>query len=70
MFYLKRNLPHWERAARIASGLLLAWAITAGWVASGWIQWLAMASAATLVLTAFAGFCPACAMIGRRYLDQ
>lgn len=70
MFYLKRNLPMWERTARIAAGLLVAWAIFAGWTAAGWVQWVAMASAATLVLTAFVGFCPACAMIGRRYLDQ
>ncbi len=35
MFFLKRNLPAWERAVRIT-----------------------------------VGFCPACAWVGRRYLDK
>ena len=51
MFFLKRNLPTWERAARIIGGI-------------------AVGAAVTRVLTAFVGFCPACAMVGRRYLDK
>lgn len=69
MFYLKQNLPIWERAARITAGALITWAIVAG-LAVGMVKWVAIASAATMVLTAFVGFCPACAMAGRRYLDQ
>ncbi|MCH8620477.1 DUF2892 domain-containing protein [Undibacterium sp. TS12] len=69
MFYLKRNLPHWERALRIIAGLLLAWLAYSGKV-SGMLNWLLIASAATMILTAFAGFCPACAMAGRKYLDK
>lgn len=68
MIYLKRNLPHWERGARLGFGVLLAWLV--------WTQplgavlfWLGWASVATLVLTAFVGFCPACAMLGRRALN-
>ena len=69
MFFLKRNLPIWERALRIIGGVA-AGAAVAGGLTTGTITWLALATAATLVLTAFVGFCHACAMVGRRYLDQ
>lgn len=69
MFFLKRNLPHWERALRIGTGAIIAWTALHGFVA-GILFWLALATAATLLLTAFVGFCPACAMLGRRYLDK
>jgi hypothetical protein len=70
MFFLKRNLPTWERALRIAIGLALLGAVYVGFTASGLMTWLALATAAALVVTAFAGFCPACAMVGRRYLGK
>ena len=69
MFFLKRNLPTWERAVRITAGIAVGAAV-AGGLTTGALTWLALATAATLVLTAFVGFCPACAMVGRRYLDQ
>ncbi|MBT9459996.1 MAG: DUF2892 domain-containing protein [Burkholderiaceae bacterium] len=69
MFFLKRNLPHWERALRIVTGVAIAAAVYGG-LTTGLITWLALGSAATLVLTAFVGFCPACAMVGRRYLES
>ena len=69
MFFLKRNLPTWERAARILGGIAIGVAVASG-LTTGIVMWAALATAATLVLTAFVGFCPACAMVGRRYLDQ
>lgn len=69
MFFLKRNLPTWERAARIVGGIAMGAAVAAS-LTTGFVTWLALGTAATLVLTAFVGFCPACAMVGRRYLDQ
>ena len=69
MFFLKRNLPTWERALRIIAGVAVGAAV-AGGLTTGTVTWIALATAATLVLTAFVGFCPACAMAGRRYLDQ
>lgn len=69
MFFLKRNLPSWERATRIAIGALIVWGIMHSSL-NGAVLWGAIATAATMVLTAFIGFCPACAMIGRRYLEQ
>lgn len=68
MFFLKRNLPNWERAVRIIAGVSVGAAVVLGFT-TGLVTWLAVATSATLVLTAFVGFCPACAMVGRRYLD-
>jgi hypothetical protein len=70
MFHIKRNLPGWERGLRIASGVAVGGAVAVGLVPVGLFTWLALATAATLVSTAFVGFCPACAMVGRRYLDN
>jgi len=69
MFFIKRNLPTWERALRILAGAAIGAAV-AGGLTTGAVTWLALATGTTLVLTAFVGFCPACAMVGRRYLDQ
>lgn len=69
MFFLKRNLPIWERAVRIATGAVIAAALFGG-LTTGIVSYLAIAIAATMVLTAFVGFCPACAMAGRRYLEK
>lgn len=69
MFFLKRNLPAWERGLRIVSGAAIGAAVYAG-LTAGVVTALALGTAATLVLTAFVGFCPACAMVGRRYLEK
>ena len=69
MFFLKRNLPTWERALRIVAGVLVGLAVAKG-LTTGMLAWMALATAVTLVLTAFVGFCPACAMVGRRYLEK
>ncbi|MDE2594907.1 MAG: DUF2892 domain-containing protein [Burkholderiales bacterium] len=67
MFYAK-NLPTWERLVRIVLGLagLLYAALNLG------TSTLAVGvgiTAATLALTGLFGFCPMCAMVGRK-LDQ
>lgn len=66
MFYVK-NVPTWERIVRIIIGLI---AVVAGiqFVGGMWGLVLA-ASAAGIVASGLFGFCPACAMVGRR-LDQ
>ena len=65
MIHLKRNLPTWERAARLAAGALVA---LAAWrlLPAGLATVAGLASAAMLAATAVAGFCPACALVGRR----
>jgi hypothetical protein len=65
MFFLQRNLPAWERAARLGGALLLACAGLL-WLPAGWPVALALGSALVLGLTGVFGFCPACAMAGRK----
>ena len=67
MIYMK-NLPLWERTLRIALG--------AGALAFAFLNWGGSAVAtgagltgATLALTGLLGFCPMCAMVGRK-LDK
>jgi hypothetical protein len=64
MFY-RKNLPGWERVMRsvggvvmIAYGLLGMPGMTAGY--------LIAATGAVAIATGFFGFCPMCAMVGRR----
>ena len=58
-------MQRFERALRLALGILIAAAATVV-PAGGWLMWAVVAAAATLALTAFVGFCPACALFGRR----
>ena len=64
MFY-RKNLPGWERAVRtiggvvmIGYGLLSMPGTMAGYVIAG--------TGVGAILTGFFGFCPMCAMVGRR----
>jgi hypothetical protein len=64
MFY-RKNLPGWERAMRtiggvgmIAYGLLSMPGTMAGYLIAG--------TGMVAALTGFFGFCPMCAMVGRR----
>jgi hypothetical protein len=68
MIYAK-NLPMWERMLRILAGVM---AIVYGWMAapSTLVLGIALAMGATLIVTSLVGFCPACAMVGRRALGQ
>lgn len=66
MFYVK-NVPGWERVVRIIVGLaVVAWSLIA--LGGVWGAVIA-ASAAGIVGSGIFGFCPACAMVGRR-LDK
>ena len=63
MFYSK-NVPAWERAMRIVMGLAAL-----GFAAAGWGSPLAVIAGltgATLALTGLIGFCPMCALAGRK----
>ena len=63
MFYVK-NVPVWERMLRVAIGAALV--LYALFALNGTPTWVLIASAAGLVLSGLFGFCPACAMVGRR----
>ncbi len=71
MIYLKRNLPLFERLARLTGAGLMAFAAWQGGLAMSWTwTWALGLTALGLALTALLGFCPACAMMGRRPLDR
>ncbi|MBE7942176.1 MULTISPECIES: DUF2892 domain-containing protein [Ramlibacter] len=66
MFYAK-NVPAWERILRLVMG-----AMALGFAAMSWGAPLAMAAGvmgAVLAMTGLVGFCPMCAMVGRK-LDK
>lgn len=66
MFYVK-NVPTWERALRVIVGLAVAaWSVQ---VLGGMWGTVVALSAAGIVLSGLFGFCPACAMVGRK-LDR
>lgn len=63
MFYSK-NVPAWERMLRAAMG-----AIALGFALYSWgspIALVAGLTGATLALTGLIGFCPMCALAGRK----
>lgn len=63
MFYLK-NVPIWERLLRLLVGAaLVGWGVLG---LHGWMSGIAILSSIGLVLSGIFGFCPACAMVGRR----
>lgn len=64
MFY-RENLPGWERGVRVAGGL--------GMIACGYFGlngmpfgWLLDAAGLVTLATGFVGYCPACALAGRK----
>ena len=66
MFYVK-NVPNWERILRIVMGLMAL-----GYAAMSWGAPLAVGAGvmgAVLSMTGLFGFCPMCAMVGRK-LDK
>jgi len=63
MFYVK-NVPTGERILRVVAG---AAAAAGGLVLlGGTAGWLVAAGAVGLVASGLFGFCPACAMVGRK----
>ena len=64
MIYLK-NLPIWERWARSIFGLSLA-IFGATILGNSLVGWASVGIGAVALLTGFIGFCPMCAMVGRK----
>lgn len=67
MIYVK-NLPLWERSLRI--GLGMAAAAYAVLNLDGMSGWAIVAGGVGAALTGIFGFCPACALAGRRLKRQ
>ncbi len=63
--FFQKNLPVWERVIRVCMGVLAA--LLGWWAAPDPVfAWLAYGTAAVLAMTGFIGFCPMCALAGRR----
>ena len=63
MIYVK-NLPLWERSLRIGAGIVAAtYALLS---VAGVMGWVILAGGVGTALTGIFGFCPACALVGRR----
>lgn len=67
MMYFKTNLPGWERVIRVAMGVVVA-GIAYRFAPSALVNWVGIGMGAMLAATGFVGFCPMCAMVGRRYI--
>jgi len=67
MLYV-RNVPNWERVLRVVMGLMALAFAAMNWGGSP-LAVGAGVMGAVLALTGLVGFCPMCAMVGRR-LDK
>jgi DUF2892 family protein len=64
MFY-RKNLPGWERAMRAIAGVAMIGYGLFGMLGA-MAGYLIAGTGVVAALTAFFGFCPMCAMVGRR----
>ncbi|NLH81543.1 MAG: DUF2892 domain-containing protein [Phyllobacteriaceae bacterium] len=64
MFYAK-NVPGWERVLRIVLGAMMLVGSIA-WFGPTVTGWAVGVMGAMAAMTGLVGFCPACAMVGRR----
>lgn len=67
MTYFKTNLPGPERAIRIAMGIMVA-GLAYLYGPSLLMTGIGVAMGIVFAGTGFVGFCPMCAMVGRRYV--
>ncbi|MBN9486889.1 MAG: DUF2892 domain-containing protein [Alphaproteobacteria bacterium] len=68
MFYFKANLPGWERTIRVVTGLVLI-GITYLYSTATWMDGVGFVVGIILAGTGFLGFCPMCAMAGRKAVE-
>jgi hypothetical protein len=64
MFY-RKNLPGWERAARVIGGVAMIACGLLGLPGTP-VGYLIAGAGAVAIMTGFFAFCPMCAMAGRR----
>jgi hypothetical protein len=64
MFYVK-NVPTLERIVRVVAGLAALWFAVMHWGTSNLAVGAGVAGA-MLALSGLVGFCPMCAMVGRK----
>jgi Protein of unknown function (DUF2892) len=67
MFY-RKNVFAWEQAVRVLAGIAM---IAGGLVyLPGWPGYAVAAAGLYTALTGVFGYCPACAMVGRKPIDR
>ena len=67
MFY-RKNIYRWEQWSRVVLGIgMAAWGVL---VAGDLLGYGGAVAGAGLAVTGIIGWCPACAMIGRRIKDR
>jgi hypothetical protein len=65
VFYFKVNVPGWERLLRVAAGVAVA-ILAAMYATAPAVMWTGVAGGFMFALTGLVGFCPMCAMVGRK----
>lgn len=68
MFY-RKNVPGWERGLRALVGIATM-AFGVWGMPVSLLSYLIIATGFTALLTGFVGFCPMCAMVGRKLDDE
>ena len=68
MFYIK-NVPIWERILRAIIGIVLIGYSVLGHP-SLLVSGLSISSAAFVIVTGFLGWCPMCALVGRKIKSE
>lgn len=63
--FFQKNLPLWERVLRTCVGLVVAIAAYLAPMEPGF-KWVLAASGVSFIVMGFVGFCPMCAMVGRK----
>jgi len=67
MFY-RKNVPGWERITRVVAGAaMIACGLRAPALSGNLVGHAIAISGALTLLSGFIGFCPMCAMVGRRF---
>jgi hypothetical protein len=67
MMYFKTNLPGWERKIRVVMGIMII-GLAYLYARTPMLSWVGTAMGVMVAGTGFIGFCPMCAMVGRKYL--
>ena len=68
MLYLKRNVPVVERGLRVVAGLAGA-CLAVAFAPSPVGMWAGVAAGFTFAVTGLVGYCPMCAMVGRKAVE-
>jgi CHASE2 domain-containing sensor protein len=64
----RKNIYRWEQWARIVVGLVAA--VAGAVVTGGWARPAIVVTALGVAATGVVGYCPACALVGRKLTDE